>query len=259
MVHKILSFFRRLVVFIFLTPFLKRLRSKSPALYSFLAKRFSLHKFSGMPLTLLFIALAANLLMMLDVYEDILNTKEFISVDNTLATFLFSIRVDSIATLFYVITQLGNPLVVVFCFALMSVFLLLKKKGYAIWGLLAAVSGSALTVQLGKHLFKINRPVQLSYYHMDSFSFPSGHATAAVAFYGMVFYLLIRNVKTVKAKSGLLITGLILILLIGFSRLYLCEHFLSDVLGGYLLGLLWLLLSLGIVLWKEDRMKRKQR
>jgi len=126
-------------------------------------------------------------------------------------------------------------------------------------GLLMSVAGSAFTVYIGKNIFKINRPVEYSYYHIDSFSFPSGHSTAAVAFYGIVFYLLISNAKKLRVKFILLVTWLFLVLAIGFSRMYLCEHFLSDVIGGYLLGFLWLLLSISVILWEEDRQKRKKR
>jgi membrane-associated phospholipid phosphatase len=240
-----------------MTPYLKKVRKKSPRLYHFLVMRFSLHRFSGMPLTMLFIAVAGNLIMMLDVYEDILNTKEFINIDNTIAKFLFGMRTDVAANFFYIVTQLGNEYVILGGVLLMSLWLVIKKKSYTIIALIASVAGSAFTVQLGKHIFKIDRPIQFSYYHMDSFSFPSGHATAAVAFYGLVFFLLIRNAKKRILKFGLLISGLAVIITIGFSRMYLCEHFLSDVVGGYLLGFLWLLLSISILLWKEDRLKRR--
>jgi membrane-associated phospholipid phosphatase len=183
MIRKILSFFRKLMVFIFMTPFLKKIRRKHPKLYHFLIKRFSLRRFSGMPLTLLVIAIAANIIMMLDVYEDILNAKAFIDIDNTVARFLYRSRTDSIADFFYVFTQLGNEYVILCAIVLMSVLFIVRKKTYNIAGLAVSVLGSALTVQLGKHIFKISRPVEYSYYHMDSYSFPSGHSTAAVAFY----------------------------------------------------------------------------
>ncbi len=244
------------MVFIFTTPYLRRLGKKSPKVYFFLVSRFNVRKFSGMPLTLLCIAVSGNLLMMLDVYEDILNTKEFIDIDTNVAKFLYSIRTDLVAKFFFAFTQLGNEYFIFSAIILLSVFFIMKKKSYVIIGLLVSVAGSALTVQFGKRIFKIARPVQFSYYHMDSFSFPSGHSTAAVAFYGVVFYLLIQNTKKLKTKFVLLITGLLIIFMLGFSRMYLCEHFLSDVVGGYLLGLLWLLLSISILLWKEDRMKR---
>src|SRR6185369_13993339 len=139
----------------------------------------------------------------------ILNAKEFIAVDNTVAKFLFDMRVEAMAKFFYVITQLGHQYVILAGVICLSVILIVNKKSYAILGLLVAVLGSGLTVQLGKHIFKINRPVQFSYYHMDSFSFPSGHATAAVAFYGIVTYLLIRSVNRTKQKFALLLGGLV--------------------------------------------------
>jgi len=259
MIRKILSFFRKLAVFAFTTPLLKKVRRKSPATYFLLAKRFNLRKFSGMPLTLLTLVLIGNLAMMLDTYEDILNTKEFIQTDNAVAEFLFGIRIDAVAKFFYIVTQLGNEFVILSGFIITTVYFIVRKKSHNIIGLLISVAGSALTVQIGKNIFKIKRPVMYSYYHMDSYSFPSGHSTVAVAFYGLIFYFLIRNAKKRNDKFALLISGLLLIVLIGFSRMYLCEHFLSDVLGGYLLGSLWLLLSISVLLWKEDKINSARR
>jgi len=239
-----------------MTPFLMKIRRKFPGLYWFLARRFELRRFSGMPLTLLVLAVTSNFLMMLDVYEDILNTKEFVAVDDSVARFLYGIRIDLVARFFYLVTQLGNQYFILASIITVSIVFITRKKTYYVWGLLVSVAGSSLTVLLGKHIFKIGRPLQFAYYHMDSYSFPSGHSTAAIAFYGLMFYLLIRNAKKIKSKFALLATGFILILTIGFSRMYLCEHFLSDVVGGYLLGFLWLLLSISVILWEEDRMRR---
>jgi len=256
MVREVFSFFRKFIVFIFRTPYFKKLEKRYPAIYLFLAARFSIRKFSGMPLTLLLIAMVSNLLMLLDTYGDILNSKQFVTIDNTVAEMLYGFRTDFIARVFYILTQFGNQYVIMLGVMILSVFFIIKKKSYVILGLMVSVAGSSLTVQLGKHIFKVGRPHQYSYYQMDSYSFPSGHATAAVAFYGVVFYLLIKNAKRLKSKFYLLIAGLILILTIGFSRMYLCEHYLSDVVGGYLLGFWWLLLSISILLWKEDKLKR---
>lgn len=256
MIAKIVSFFRWIIVLVFRTPFLRKIQRSSPSLYSFLVRRLSIHRFSGMPLTLLFVAMASNLAMLLDTYGDILNSKEFVAIDSTVAKLLYNMRTDFMVRVFYALTQLGHLYVIVAGVMIMSAILIWKKKGYAILGLLVSVAGSALTVMLGKNIFKIGRPDEYSYYHMSSYSFPSGHATAAVSFYGMVFYLLIKNARRIKSKFALLTTGLVVILTIGFSRLYLGEHYLSDVVGGYLLGFLWLLLSMSIILWKEDKLRK---
>ncbi|MFZ1586333.1 MAG: phosphatase PAP2 family protein, partial [Saprospiraceae bacterium] len=97
--------------------------------------------------------------------------------------------------------------------------------------------------------------VDYSYYQEYSYSFPSGHSMAAVAFYGMIFYLIIRN--NLSHRLFWFVAGIVFILLIGFSRIYLGVHFLTDVLAGYVLGLLWLLLGLSIIEWYKIKSKRK--
>lgn len=255
MLKKLFSLFRKGIVFIFMTPYLKRVRKHSPALYSYLVRRLSLHKFSGMPLTLFIIAMACNFILLLDYTEDIINSKQFIDVDNATANFLYSIRFDFAAQFFYVLTHICNHYFIIIALAVLSVPLIRAKKSYYVSGLLAANGGSALTVLIGKDIFKIARPLEYAYYPITNFSFPSGHAAMAITFYGLLTYLLIRNVKSTRTKALILLGGLILIILIGFSRLYLCVHFVSDVFIGYLLGTLWLLLGISIISWKEYRNK----
>ena len=120
--------------------------------------------------------------------------------------------------------------------------------------------GSDLTMQLAKNYFHRARPEAYWYYHEVDFSFPSGHATISVAFYGALFYVIFRTRKKYASKFRWMIVGFFFVLLLGFSRLYLCVHYLSDVLAGYSLGLLWLLLAISMNEWILHRKKsRKQR
>jgi undecaprenyl-diphosphatase len=72
----------------------------------------------------------------------------------------------------------------------------------------------------------------------SSYSFPSGHAAIAVGFWGLMCLLAAMELRGWR-RWGLMATGAILALLIGFSRVYLGVHYPSDVLGGYLLATFW--------------------
>ena len=67
-----------------------------------------------------------------------------------------------------------------------------------------------------------------------------------MVFYGFLVWVFWPKTKNLAQKLILLASGLFIILLIGFSRLYLGVHYLSDVLAGYLIGLVWLIMSLYI-------------
>jgi undecaprenyl-diphosphatase len=75
-------------------------------------------------------------------------------------------------------------------------------------------------------------------------SFPSGHAMGSVVGYGLLGYVLCRYFRRRRARAAV-ITGLaLLVMLIGFSRVYLRAHYLSDVLGGFAIGAVWLAVCL---------------
>lgn len=88
---------------------------------------------------------------------------------------------------------------------------------------------------------------------LENFSFPSGHATSAFIFYGLLTYLVWKT-KLPKLYKYIVGTALILFsLLIGFSRIYLRVHYPSDVLAGFCIGFAWLSLTV----WLFERLKKK--
>lgn len=88
-------------------------------------------------------------------------------------------------------------------------------------------------------------------------SFPSGHALMSVTFYGLMGYIVWQTVKNKSLKWTILIFFLLIIILIGFSRIYLRVHYTSDVIAGYCIGVLWLIISIRVMQSIEKYSKSK--
>jgi undecaprenyl-diphosphatase len=136
------------------------------------------------------------------------------------------------------VSLLGSQVVLLAGAALLVVFLWQRRWGAALTLVLVTV-GAQLLNDILKSTFHRARPEPvLGFIDAQQYSFPSGHAMVAAAFYLFVAYLSWRLVG--GWWRGLLASGLvILVLLIGVARLYLEAHYLSDVVAGYLAGLIW--------------------
>ncbi len=166
--------------------------------------------------------------------------------DQFVNALLYGLRNNIIIKIFGFITLFGESWVIILCVLATSVFLFLKNKKWQIMGLMLAVIGSIGFTYLLKLIFNRPRPINAIFLETSA-SFPSGHATIAVSFYGFIAYLIIKKVNEKKYRVPVILSGIIIALLIGFSRLYLGVHYLSDVLAGYLIGLLWLIISLKLI------------
>jgi undecaprenyl-diphosphatase len=102
-----------------------------------------------------------------------------------------------------------------------------------------------------KQLFQRKRPLSPLLKAAKGLSFPSGHAIMAVTFYGLLIYILQHGLTIDWLKWVVTILVIVLIVLIGFSRIYLRVHYASDVAAGFIIGLLWLLISLAVLKWLE--------
>lgn len=233
-------------------PDIKNFIAKHPILSSFVRSRLNKERFSGLPLTLLGVAFVYVLVLFFGIIEDIITSDVIVAADTRVANLLFAFRDTELIKIFTWITLLGKWQIVISSAIVFSAILWLwRKKIYLIpfWIMLI---GSSLSNSLGKLAFHRVRP-DVAFYIEDTFSFPSGHATISVAFYGFLAYILFRQFKKWKYKINALFLGIIIIFAIGLSRLYLGVHFLSDVWGGYLLGALWLLIGITISEWLHCR------
>jgi len=135
---------------------------------------------------------------------------------------------------------------------LIAYFLFVKKhRWYSIK--VPAIALSSLALMFGlKHLFDRNRPLIPLLEEARGLSFPSGHALMSVTFYGLLIYIVFKGFKNKPLKWTMITMLLLLILVIGFSRIYLRVHYASDVIAGFCVGLLWLV----ICVWVLNRLEQ---
>jgi len=140
---------------------------------------------------------------------------------------------------------------------LVAYFLLIKKhRWYSIKVPVVAMS-SLLLMFLLKIIFQRDRPLTPLLEAAQGYSFPSGHALMSITFYGLMIFLVWLNVKNNWIKWILTILLALLIIFIGVSRVYLRVHYSSDVLAGFCVGLMWLLLSLWLLRKIETYSRQK--
>lgn len=141
---------------------------------------------------------------------------------------------DDLTILIKIVTNLGS-----FWFLIDVLFLsffILKDKRF-FWGIIANLGISGLFNFFLKIILRRERPLLDSrLVDVVGYSFPSGHAMVSMAFYGFYIYLLYVYVDNNKYKWPLILLLSIMIVMIGFSRVYLGVHYLSDVLAGFLIA-----------------------
>ena len=131
--------------------------------------------------------------------------------------------------------------------ALIFYFIFVKRQNWFSIRVITIAISSLVLMLLLKQLFQRKRPLSPLLKAAKGLSFPSGHAIMAVTFYGLLIYILQHSIETewLKWLFTIFLTGLIF--LIGFSRIYLRVHYASDVAAGFVIGLLWLLISLAVL------------
>lgn len=105
--------------------------------------------------------------------------------------------------------------------------------------ILTGTAGGMVLNTVLKNVFERTRPDLIDTgYTAGSYSFPSGHATIAVAFYGTLTLLVMWRLEGWR-RWLVAVSGLLFVLLLGFSRLYLAVHYPTDVAAGYLSATIW--------------------
>lgn len=136
-------------------------------------------------------------------------------------------------------------------------FLIIRKeRWYSIKVPVISLSSLLLMLVL-KQFFHRERPLVPLLQAAKGMSFPSGHSLMSATFYGLLIYLVWRNIANTTVRWLLTVSLVLLIFFIGLSRIYLRVHYPTDVIAGFSLGFVWLVLSITILNQMEKIGRKK--
>lgn len=194
-------------------------------------------------LIVLLILFAATLFLFILIIHEVLWEKEE-ALDNYVFSILSAhVISDQLTGFMKAVTYFASATFLQLAYAALVLGNLLRKNWKRAFETAAIGLGGFVVNYVMKLSFQRTRPPHPLIDRLQNFSFPSGHATSAFIFYGLLAYLVW---KTNLQRRYKYLIGFVLILfslLIGFSRVYLRVHYFTDVLAGLAIGFAWLILT----------------
>jgi membrane-associated phospholipid phosphatase len=165
------------------------------------------------------------------------------SFDKTISTWVQSYRTDSLTSFFKFVTELGDRYVYIALIVALGIFFRIRLNSWKFTAQMVSVLLlSTASNIVAKKIINRARPDNDHLVVVNSLSFPSGHSMSAMAFYGFLIYLVLTFKMPWILRTLLSVLFMLTILSIGISRIYLGVHFPSDVLAGFMGGLVWVAL-----------------
>ncbi|MBQ9854441.1 MAG: phosphatase PAP2 family protein [Bacilli bacterium] len=184
------------------------------------------------------IAAGIALILLIIITITLLSGK-IISLDNKVHNIIINLRKEKLTDTMIIITNICST------YSLIGISLLalicLKNKKIPILIIMNLISATLLS-QIFKFIIRRERPIGINLIEESGYSYPSGHSMVSMAFFGLIAYLIYKNIKNKFYKTLSIISLLVVIFLIGFSRIYLGVHYFSDVLAGFLTAIAYLMI-----------------
>lgn len=227
---------------------LTHLKNSQPKLYQFLWRRLHAQHFHGLPLTILSLLMIYIAAVFVGLVEDVVTSDSIVALDHLVSQQMSLLSEAGVIDVFIAITSLASTPITILVMLLTAMVCWVVRQRYIIIGLLIAVIGSTIFTFVTKMILQRARPIDILLLE-STYSFPSGHATVTVALYGFLAYIAIRFSERFAVQVRIVMMTILVTVLIGLSRILLNEHYLSDVLGGYLVGTLWLTVAISVTEW----------
>ncbi len=200
----------------------------------------------------LFIILIICIAAILTLSYLVIGENNLTAFDQKVNNGIFAINSENLdGALLFLTNLFGEPYFVILALLLIGVQIYRKKWHNAILSMIALGAGFVIESLIKITIQRI-RP-EHSLPEDSLYSFPSGHATMSAIFFIMIFYCFKDDIKNNVARWIFLAFNIIMILLVGFSRIYFHVHWLSDIIGGIVLGLMMVIFCiLAINFSKEE-------
>ena len=215
------------------------LASRIPKTWGFLKARFRVRERYGMGLTVGAGCFVLSILSFAAIVDSFSEKGTLFHLDLRINAYMIRVANPALTRFLGTITDLGSIYLVVMVAVVVGVILFVRKNWWRLLALFLAVAIGQAVLNILKVAFQKPRPETEMF--VFSYSFPSGHVFSATVIYGFCIYLAFRFIRNATAKWIVSTFLAFLILLIGFSRIYLGVHWLSDTLAGYVTGFAWLL------------------
>lgn len=215
---------------------------------AFLRRRLSREGFLGLHLTLSILVLIGATWAFWAIAEDVVTGDRITIVDARISAWLHNHGTPSLTKFMLLVSDVHETAPVLIATAAFCVYLWARRL--RIWVLIftITVGGGTLLNVLLKHIFHRSRPYfENPIVVLTTYSFPSGHTIMATVFYGTLCAFVLSRTRRCHWRILAIVVAVLMIALVGFSRIYLGAHYLTDVVGAMLEGLVWVGLTLTAV------------
>lgn len=175
------------------------------------------------------------------------SSENIVNFDNNIYYIVKSFQNEGLTNLLRIITNFGGIVSLFFITIFVSMLLFYyNKRKYALM-LVISMLVSSTTYIILKGIVKRPRPIETEMLIPEfGYSFPSGHTTNNTVFYGIMIYIIYKNVESKTLRNVLIALCNLMIITISFSRIYLRVHYPSDVFAGLCLGIVLVIILIKI-------------
>ena len=173
------------------------------------------------------------------IYTILVKLNIFSKLDQLVDSTIIGIRNDKLTSIMEVITNLGGAYFLIATTIIIILIAIIKNRKLPIYTTINLIC-SFLLSETVKHIVRRHRPTGVFLIKATGFSYPSGHTLVSFAFYTFIAIMLLKRTNNKTNKLLIKILLPIILIAIPFSRIYLGVHYITDIIGGYLLSIIYL-------------------